>query len=110
MRRISGEKQESVNPVVGKRVVSKVDNLRFYDTPSWQGSAVAGTLDAGEGFTIDGKVSVSGFTQFKVHNSKGRTYYMTQTSLCVCEVGKRTRRFSPPCFKNETWLLVRPLL
>ena len=47
------EKQESVNPVVGKRVVSKVDNLRFYDTPSWQDSAVAGTLDAGEGFTID---------------------------------------------------------
>ena len=42
------EKQESVNSVVGKRVVSKVDNLRFYDTPSWQDSAVAGTLDAGK--------------------------------------------------------------
>ncbi|HDT6576955.1 TPA: N-acetylmuramoyl-L-alanine amidase [Bacillus cereus] len=77
------EKQESVNPVVGKRVVSKVDNLRFYDTPSCQGSAVAGTLDAGEGFTIDGKVSVNGFTQFKVHNSKGRTYYMTANEAYV---------------------------
>ena len=41
------EKQESVNPIVGKRVVSKVDNLRFYDTPSWQDEDVAGTLDAG---------------------------------------------------------------
>ncbi|MEI4618356.1 MULTISPECIES: N-acetylmuramoyl-L-alanine amidase [Bacillus cereus group] len=77
------ETKESANPVIGKRVVSKVDNLRFYDTPSWQGSAVAGTLDAGEGFTIDEKVSVDGFTQFKVHNSKGRTYYMTSNEAYV---------------------------
>ncbi|GAB6517491.1 N-acetylmuramoyl-L-alanine amidase [Bacillus cereus] len=77
------EKKESVNPVVGKPVVSKVDNLRFYDSPSWQDSAVAGTLDAGEGFTIDEKVSVDGFTQFKVHNSKGRTYYMTSSEAFV---------------------------
>ncbi|MCQ6306926.1 N-acetylmuramoyl-L-alanine amidase [Bacillus cereus] len=77
------EKQESVNPVVGKRVVSKVDNLRFYDTPSWQDSAVTGTLDAGEGFTIDEKVIVGGFTQLKVHNSKGRTYYMTASEAFV---------------------------
>ena len=64
-------------------MVSKVDNLRFYDTPSWQDSAVAGTLDAGEGFTIDEKVSVDGFTQFKVHNSKGRTYYVTTNEMYV---------------------------
>ncbi|MHB0803635.1 N-acetylmuramoyl-L-alanine amidase, partial [Bacillus thuringiensis] len=51
--------------------------------PSWQDSAVAGTLDAGEGFTIDEKVSVNGFTQFKVHNSKGRTYYMTSNEAYV---------------------------
>ena len=82
------EKQESVNSVVGKRVVSKVDNLRFYDTPSWQDSAVAGTLDAGEGFTIDEKVSVDGFTQFKVHNSKGRTYYVTTNEMYVFCKGK----------------------
>ena len=49
------EKQESVNPIVGKRVVAKVDSLRFYNSPSWQDSAVAGTVDAGEGFTIDEK-------------------------------------------------------
>ncbi|MEI4618247.1 N-acetylmuramoyl-L-alanine amidase [Bacillus cereus] len=77
------EKQESVNPIVGKRVGSKVDNLRFYDTPSWQDSAVAGTVDSGEGFTIDEKVSVNGSPQFKVHNSKGRTYYMTASEAFV---------------------------
>ncbi|HDW3058632.1 TPA: N-acetylmuramoyl-L-alanine amidase [Bacillus cereus] len=77
------EKQESVNSVVGKRVVSKVDNLRFYDTPSWQDSAVAGTLDEGEGFTIDEQVIVDGSPQFKVHNSKGRTYYVTTNEGCV---------------------------
>ncbi|MEI4680222.1 N-acetylmuramoyl-L-alanine amidase, partial [Bacillus cereus] len=77
------EKRESVKLIVGKRVVSKVDNLRFYDTPSWQDSAVAGTLDAGEGFTIDEKVSVDGSLQYKVHNSKGRTYYMTSNEAYV---------------------------
>ncbi|MGE6963409.1 N-acetylmuramoyl-L-alanine amidase [Bacillus thuringiensis] len=77
------EKQESVNPVVGKRIVSKVNNLRFYDSPSWQDSAVAGIVDAGEGFTIDEKVIVDGFMQFKVHNSIGRTYYMTSSEAFV---------------------------
>ncbi|WP_373371771.1 N-acetylmuramoyl-L-alanine amidase [Bacillus thuringiensis] len=77
------EKQESVHPVVGKRVVAKVENLRFYDSPSWQNSAVAGTVDSGEGFIIDEKVSVNGFTQFKVHNSKERTYYMTSNEAYV---------------------------
>ncbi|HDW3057904.1 TPA: N-acetylmuramoyl-L-alanine amidase [Bacillus cereus] len=77
------EKQESVNLVVGKRVVSKVNNLRFYDSPSWQDSAVAGTLDIGEGFTIDEKVIVDGSLQYKVHNSKGRTYYVTTNEMYV---------------------------
>ncbi|MCQ6343978.1 N-acetylmuramoyl-L-alanine amidase [Bacillus cereus] len=77
------EKQELANSVVGKRVVSKVNNLRFYDSPSWQDSAVAGTLDIGEGFIIDETVSVDGFTQLKVHNSIGRTYYMTSSEAFV---------------------------
>ncbi|PEN90953.1 N-acetylmuramoyl-L-alanine amidase [Bacillus cereus] len=77
------EKRESVNPVVGKRVVSKVNNLRFYDAPSWQDEDVAGTLEAGEGFTIDEKVIVDGSPQFKVHNSKGRTYYVTTNETYV---------------------------
>ncbi|MBH0339494.1 N-acetylmuramoyl-L-alanine amidase, partial [Bacillus thuringiensis] len=72
------EKKSKVeSSIVGKRVVSKVDSLRFYDSPSWQDSVVAGMLDAGEGFIIDEKVRVGGSPQFKVHNSKGRIYYIT---------------------------------
>ncbi|MEI4680016.1 N-acetylmuramoyl-L-alanine amidase, partial [Bacillus cereus] len=77
------EKQESVNLVVGKRVVSKVNNLRFYDSPSWQDEDVAGTVDEGEGFTIDEKIDVDGFTQLKVHNSKGCVYYVTSNIAFV---------------------------
>lgn len=61
----------------GKRVIAKVANLRFYHSPSWQDEEVAGTLDIGEGFTIDEKVIVDGSSQFKVHNSRGDTYYIT---------------------------------
>ncbi|PEP89732.1 N-acetylmuramoyl-L-alanine amidase [Bacillus toyonensis] len=69
--------------IVGKRVVSKVNNLRFYDVPSWQGKNVAGTVDVGEGFIIDGKVMVNGSPQFQVHNSKGKTYYITANEAYV---------------------------
>ncbi|PFB60692.1 N-acetylmuramoyl-L-alanine amidase [Bacillus cereus] len=69
--------------IVGKRVVSKVNNLRFYDAPSWQDNDVAGTVDAGLGFTIDAKVSVNGSPQYKVHNSKGKTYYVTASEVYV---------------------------
>ncbi|MDZ5607915.1 N-acetylmuramoyl-L-alanine amidase [Bacillus pseudomycoides] len=69
--------------IVGKRVVSKVDNLRFYDSPSWQDKDVAGTLDAGLGFTIDKKVTVNGSPQYKVHNSKGKAYYVTANEAYV---------------------------
>ncbi|MEI3616386.1 N-acetylmuramoyl-L-alanine amidase, partial [Bacillus thuringiensis] len=75
--------KEESSSVKGKRVVSKVDNLRFYDTPSWQDEDVAGTLDAGEGFMRDEKVIVDGSPQVKVHNSKGRTYYMTSSEAFV---------------------------
>ncbi|AHA69637.1 N-acetylmuramoyl-L-alanine amidase [Bacillus thuringiensis YBT-1518] len=75
--------KEESSSVKGKRVVSKVDNLRLYDTPSWQDEDVAGTLDAGEGFMIDEKVIVDGSPQVKVHNSKGRTYYMTSSEAFV---------------------------
>ncbi|PEJ91086.1 N-acetylmuramoyl-L-alanine amidase [Bacillus toyonensis] len=69
--------------IVGKLVVSKVDNLRFYDAPSWQDKDVAGSVDVGLGFTIDEKVSVKGSLQYKVHNSKGKTYYITASSAFV---------------------------
>lgn len=45
--------------------------------PSAQDKDVAGTVDTGLGFTIDAKVSVNGLPQYKVHNSKGKTYYVT---------------------------------
>lgn len=69
--------------ILGKRVVSKVKNLRFYDAPSWQDKDVAGTVDAGLGFTIDAKVNVDGALQYKVHNSKGKTYYLTANETYV---------------------------
>ncbi|PEA06255.1 N-acetylmuramoyl-L-alanine amidase [Bacillus cereus] len=69
--------------IVGKRVVSKVNNLRFYNTPSWQDKEVAGSVDAGLGFTIDAKVSVNGSPQYQVHNSKGKTYYVTTSESYV---------------------------
>ncbi|EOO24376.1 N-acetylmuramoyl-L-alanine amidase [Bacillus cereus VD133] len=78
------EKKSTVDSsFVGKRVVSKVNNLRFYDAPSWQDKDVAGTVDIGLGFTIDAKVSVGGSLQYKVHNSKGETYYVTANEAYV---------------------------
>ncbi|HDR7363132.1 TPA: N-acetylmuramoyl-L-alanine amidase [Bacillus toyonensis] len=69
--------------IVGKRVVSKVDNLRFYDSPSWQDIDVVGSVDVGLGFIIDAKVTVNGSPQYKVHNSKGKTYYVTANEAYV---------------------------
>ncbi|MDA2242098.1 N-acetylmuramoyl-L-alanine amidase, partial [Bacillus cereus group sp. Bc222] len=69
--------------IVGKRVISKVNNLRFYDAPSWQDKDVAGSVDGGLGFTIDAKINVNGYPQYKVHNSKGKTYYITANEAYV---------------------------
>lgn len=69
--------------IVGKRVVSKVNNLRFYGVPSWQDKNVAGSVDVGLGFTIDAKISVNGSPQYKVHNSKGKIYYITANEAYV---------------------------
>lgn len=78
-----GEQITDTSSVVGKRVISKVDNLRFYDSASWSDKDVAGTVDEGLGFTIDAKVSVNGSPQYKVHNSKGTTYYVTASEAYV---------------------------
>ncbi|PFB53222.1 N-acetylmuramoyl-L-alanine amidase [Bacillus thuringiensis] len=78
------EKKSTVDSsIVGKRVVSKVHNLRFYDAPSWQDKDVAGTVNLGEGFIIDAKVSVNGSPQYKMHNSKGNIYYITTNEVYV---------------------------
>ncbi|MFQ6571454.1 N-acetylmuramoyl-L-alanine amidase [Bacillus sp. AF53] len=78
-----GEQTTTSSSVVGKRVVSKVDDLRFYDSASWSDKDVAGTVDEGLRFTIDAKVSVNGSPQYKVHNSKGVTYYITANEAYV---------------------------
>ncbi|EJQ54854.1 hypothetical protein IEI_01323 [Bacillus wiedmannii] len=69
--------------IAGKRVISKVDNLRFYESPSWQDKDVVGTVDAGLGFTIIDKVSVDGSPQYKVKNSKSSVFYITASSTYV---------------------------
>ncbi|MBP0736195.1 N-acetylmuramoyl-L-alanine amidase [Bacillus anthracis] len=69
--------------IVGKRVVSKVNNLCFYDTPSWQDKDMAGSVDAGLGFIIDAKISVNDSYQYKVHNSHGQVFYITAIDTYV---------------------------
>ncbi|PEY32728.1 N-acetylmuramoyl-L-alanine amidase [Bacillus cereus] len=80
---IKFEKKEPVNPISGKRVVSKVKNLRFYDSPSWQDKDVAGILDVGLGFAIDAKIIVNGSPQYKVQNGRGNVYYITASPYYV---------------------------
>ncbi|PEP99889.1 N-acetylmuramoyl-L-alanine amidase [Bacillus toyonensis] len=69
--------------IVGKRVIAKMNDLCFYDDPSWQDKDVAGTVDAREGFIIDGRVMVNGFLQYKVYNSKGQAFYITASKKYV---------------------------
>ncbi|WP_347269337.1 N-acetylmuramoyl-L-alanine amidase [Bacillus sp. TL12] len=58
-------------------------NLRFYDFLSWQDKDFAGILDSGLGFAIDAKIDVNDSPQYKVHNSKGNTYYITTSNTYV---------------------------
>ncbi|MEC3498878.1 N-acetylmuramoyl-L-alanine amidase [Bacillus thuringiensis] len=75
--------KEESSSVEGKRVVSKVNDLRFYSKPSWANRDVAGTVDEGLGFTILDKVSVNGSQQYKVKNSRGNVFYITASSYYV---------------------------
>ncbi|MED3484942.1 N-acetylmuramoyl-L-alanine amidase [Bacillus toyonensis] len=75
-------KEESLS-VEGKRVVSKVNDLRFYSKASWSDRDVAGTVDEGLGFIIIDKVSVNGSQQYKVKNSRGNVFYITSSSYYV---------------------------
>lgn len=75
--------KEESSSVEGKRVVSKVNDLRFYSKPSWLDRDVAGTVDQGLGFTILDKVSVDGSPQYKVKNSRGSVFYVTASSYYV---------------------------
>ncbi|MED2985175.1 peptidoglycan recognition family protein [Bacillus thuringiensis] len=75
--------KEESSSVEGKRVVSKVNDLRFYSKASWADRDVAGTVDEGLGFTILDKVSVNGSQQYKVKNSRGSVFYITASSYYV---------------------------
>ncbi|PEB72698.1 N-acetylmuramoyl-L-alanine amidase [Bacillus thuringiensis] len=77
------KKSRMNSSILGKHVVSKVNNLRFYDAPSWRDKDVAGSVDAGLGFTIDAKVNVDGSPQYKVHNSRGQVFYITASPIYV---------------------------
>ncbi len=44
---------------------------------------MAVTVDGGLGFTIDAKVMVSDSPQYKVHNSRGKTYFITESPIYV---------------------------
>ncbi|KEK24723.1 N-acetylmuramoyl-L-alanine amidase [Bacillus gaemokensis] len=69
--------------IVGHRIISKVDNLRFYSSPSWEDKDVAGVVNAGECFIIDAEIMVNGSKQYKVHNSKNMTFYITASSSYI---------------------------
>ncbi|PHD44834.1 N-acetylmuramoyl-L-alanine amidase [Bacillus toyonensis] len=75
--------KEESSSVEGKRVVSKVNDLRFYSKASWADSDVVGTVGEGLGFTIIDKVSVNGSQQYKVKNSRGNVFYITASSYYV---------------------------
>ncbi|AND10370.1 N-acetylmuramoyl-L-alanine amidase [Bacillus thuringiensis] len=75
--------KEESSSAEGKRVVSKLNDLRFYSKASWADRDVAGTVDEGLGFTIINKVSVDGSPQYKVKNSRGSVFYITASSYYV---------------------------
>ncbi|PEJ28455.1 N-acetylmuramoyl-L-alanine amidase [Bacillus pseudomycoides] len=76
-------KENVSSSIVGHRILSKVDNLRFYKSPSWEDKDVAGVVNVGEGFIIDAEIMVNGSKQYKVHNSKNMTFYITASSSYI---------------------------
>lgn len=68
----------------GKKLVSKTGGLRFYSKGSWADKDVVGTVGKGLGFpTVLAKVNVAGNYQYKVQNSKGKTFYITASEKYV---------------------------
>ncbi|MCP3032250.1 N-acetylmuramoyl-L-alanine amidase [Halobacillus sp. A1] len=70
---------------VGRRVESIYDGrLRFYHHPSWSDRSLAGYLEKGYGFpVILSRLSVDGYFQYEVENSKGARYYVTASKKYV---------------------------
>lgn len=72
----------------GRRLESKINNLRFYNRPSWSDKNLVGRVNKGIGFpTIVRKLKVGKGEQYEVKNSKGASYYITANSEYVAVVG-----------------------
>ncbi|MBC1935164.1 hypothetical protein HCA69_02215 [Listeria grandensis] len=72
------------SPYARKKLVSKTGGLRFYSKGSWADKDVVGTVGKGLGFpTVLAKVNVAGSYQYKVQNSKGKTFYITASEKYV---------------------------
>ena len=68
----------------GKRLVSSIEGLKYYNKPTWDKASVVGTLPVGTGFpTVLDKVMTDGIYQYKVQNSKGQVFYVTAGSAYV---------------------------
>ena len=76
------------NDYVGRRLESKINNLRFYNKPSWSDANLVGRVNKGIGFpTIVRKLKVGKGEQYEVKNSKGASYYITASDKYVSVVG-----------------------
>ncbi len=67
---------------IGEFILKLVTKI-VLSIPFFQDKNVSGFVDAGLGFTIDAKVNVNGSLQYKVHNSKGKIYYITANEAYV---------------------------
>jgi N-acetylmuramoyl-L-alanine amidase len=77
------EKEAPKDPQAGKRVEAIVNDLTFYNKPTWDKKYSVGTVDKGLGFTIVKKVKVDDAYQYEVKNSKGVVYYITASTKYV---------------------------
>ncbi|MCZ0701785.1 N-acetylmuramoyl-L-alanine amidase [Natronobacillus azotifigens] len=74
----TGRQRNNKRWYIGRRVESKVDQLRYYATPSWEDKALVNTINKGVGFPkIIDRISVGKGHQYQVMNSNGETYYIT---------------------------------
>ncbi|GEK57145.1 hypothetical protein CHL76_02320 [Marinococcus halophilus] len=111
---------ETVKENVGDyRLESKVDDLRFYASPSWADAEQIGVVDEDRGFpTVKRKLKVEGGYQYEVENSNGDTFYITAAEKFVTLVEKdetpsyvgrrveshydgRVRFYNEPSWKDE---------
>lgn len=66
-----------------KKIVTIVDNLRYYKTASWLDKDVAGTVKKGAEFELIEKVKVGTAEQYKFKTPQGVIYYITASAKYV---------------------------